>query len=70
MEAHPRQRHFLRSSYSIFNSVTKIIKNDKVLGYFKYVDDVSIIYDRLTIDMNVVFNELNKTVAIYSRIRK
>jgi hypothetical protein len=46
--------------YIEINHILNILTNNNILGYFRYVDDILIIYDHTTTNINTLLNEFNK----------
>jgi hypothetical protein len=42
------------------NHIIDILVNNKVLGYFRFVDDILILYDHTTTNISTLLNEFNQ----------
>jgi hypothetical protein len=46
------------------NDILKILTNHKIISYSKYVDDILIIYDHTSTNLNQVLNDFNNIHSI------
>jgi hypothetical protein len=42
------------------NQIINILVNNKILGYFRYIEDIHILYDHTSTNINTLLNEYNQ----------